>query len=89
MVMAQLTSVTDEVVGFLVSSPTPEQIVAFHASEQAQPRLRTLLEHNQEGVLTEPEKAELDEMSRVEHFFTLIKARAMKMLRDQAVVTAR
>ena len=80
MAAIQLSNVTDEVLDFLVSTPTPEQIIAFHASDKAQERLRLLLEQNRSGDLTEQEKAELEEMSRVDHFFTLIKARAMKML---------
>ncbi len=75
-------NVTDEVLDFLVTGPTPEQIIAFHASERAQEQLRLLLERNQNGTLTEQERAELEEMSRVDHFFTLIKARAMKVLQD-------
>ena len=88
MVLAQPFTITDEVLDFLVSAPAPAQIVAFHASEQAQARLRMLLERNQDGILTEPEKAELDEMSQVEHFFTLIKARAMKVLRDGETIAS-
>jgi hypothetical protein len=79
MATAPLTNITDEVLDFLVSAPTPEQIIAFHASDTAQNRLRVLLDANRDGALTAAEKAELDEMSRVDHFFTLIKARAMKV----------
>jgi hypothetical protein len=83
MVASQRPNITDEVLDFLVSAPTPEQIIAFHASDQSQERLRTLLDRNRNGLLTEQEKAELEEMSRVDHFFTLIKARAMKALKDR------
>ncbi len=81
----QTASITDEVLDFLVSAPTPQQIVAFHASENAQAHLRTLLDNNRNGTLTSEERAELDEMNRVNHFFTLIKARAMKAIKDQDV----
>jgi len=79
----QRINVTDEVLDFLVSGPVPEQIIAFHASEQAQAHLRVLLDRNRDGVLSEQEKAELEEMSRVNHFFTMIKARALKALKDR------
>ncbi len=82
MVAVQLLKITDEVLDFLVAGPMPKQIIAFHASERAQAQLRLLLERNQNGTLTEQEHAELEEMSRVDHFFTLIKARAMKVLQD-------
>jgi hypothetical protein len=83
MATVELASITDEVLDFLVSAPTPEQIIAFHASDSAQERLRTLLDINRNGTLTADEKAELDEMNRVNHFFTLIKARAMKVIKDR------
>lgn len=83
MVASQRSSITDEILDFLVSAPAPEQIIAFHASDQAQEQLRMLLDRNRNGALTEREKAELEEMSRVDHFFTLIKARAMKVLKDR------
>ena len=81
-------NITDEVLTFLVSAPAPEQIVAFHASDQAQAKLRILLDRNRDRLLTEQEKAELEEMSWVDHFFTLIKARAMKVIQDREVITA-
>ena len=88
MVLIRSSTIIDEVLDFLISAPAPAEIVAFHASEQAQARLRTLLEHNRDGSLTDLEKAELNEMNRVDHFFTLIKARAMKRLRDQDTLSA-
>ena len=83
MATVELTNITNEVLDFLVSAPTPEQIIAFHASDDAQNRLRTLLDINRNGTLTAEGKAELDEMNRINHFFTLIKARAMKVLKDR------
>jgi hypothetical protein len=83
MATVQPANITDEVLDFLVSAPTPEQIIAFHASRSTQARLRYLLDGNRDGTLTAQEKAELDEMSRIDHFFTLIKARAMKVLEDR------
>lgn len=79
----QRLTITDEVLDFLISAPAPEQIIAFHASDDAQAQLRMLLDRTRDGLLTETEKVELDEMSQVDHFFTLIKARAMKALKDR------
>ena len=83
MATIQNVNITDEVLSFLVSAPTPEQIITFHASEAAQERLRLLLDGNRNGTLTERERAELDEMNQIDHFFTLIKARAMKVLENR------
>ena len=69
-------SIQDEVLSFLLSAPSPQQILAFRASEAAQQRLRYLLEGNQSGVLSDRERAELEEASQVNHFVLLLKAKA-------------
>ena len=75
-------SIQDEVFGFLLSSPTPQQIIAFHASEVAQQRLRYLLDANRDGVLSDTERAELDEASQINHFVTRLKAKAHQTLQS-------
>lgn len=61
MIAVQYLKITDEVLGFFISAFMPEQLVAFHASNSAQDRLRMLLDINRNGTLTAEEKAELDE----------------------------
>jgi hypothetical protein len=68
--------IQDEVLSFLLSSPTPQQIIAFHASSAAQERLRYLLDGQRNGVLSDAERAELEEASQLNHFVTLLKAKA-------------
>jgi hypothetical protein len=72
--------IQDEVVAFLLAAPTPEQILNFHASPAAQARLQELLAANRAGTLTDDERAELDEASHTNHFFMLIKAKALETL---------
>jgi hypothetical protein len=79
MVVTQ-SPVYQEVFAFLVSSPTPEQIIAFRPSEATQKRVRTLLEANKESRLTAEEQAELDEFEQVEHFVRMLKIHARQML---------
>ena len=55
----QTISIQEEVLTFLLSSPTPQHIVDFHASESAQEHLRYLLETNRQGTLSTKERAEL------------------------------
>lgn len=83
MAATQGTSVWDEVVDFLLTSPTPQQIIDFHASEATQMRVRYLLDKNRNGVLTDAEKAEMEELSRVNHFVILLKARTHQKLLDK------
>ncbi len=70
----------DEILDFLASTPTPEQIVEFHPSERLQLRLRDLLDRNQHGNLKSEEIAELDDFSRMNHLMSMLKIRARKRL---------
>lgn len=76
-------SLLDEVLEFLASTPTPEQIISLRPSEAVQQRMSYLLEQNRNGALAADEKAELDEMLRIDHFVTLLKARARHKLSGQ------
>jgi hypothetical protein len=69
-------SIQEEVLTFLLSSPSPEQVLAFHASDAAQTRLEYLLDGNREGTLSAEERAELDEASQINHFVIRLKAKA-------------
>jgi len=65
-----------EVLDFLVTRPTPQEIIAFKVSAEAQERIRTLLDKNRDGRLTETETAELDLYEQLEHMMILLKAKA-------------
>lgn len=73
-------NIQDEVFGFLLLSPTPQQIIDFHASDAAQQRLRYLLDGNCAGILSDEERAELDEASQINHFIIRLKAKAHQSL---------
>ena len=68
-----------EMIDFLASGPTPEQIVSFKISPAAQARLEELLDKNREDGLTDDEAAELDVYEQVNHVLLLLKARARPM----------
>lgn len=69
-----------EILDFLISGPTPEQILAFKSSPPVQVRLETLLDKNREGNLSEDETLELDMYQELHHFFILLKAHARSVL---------
>ena len=77
-----MTDIQDEVFGFLLSLPTPQQIIAFHASEAAQQRLRYLLDTNRDGILSDAERAELEDALQINRFVTRLKAKAQQTLRN-------
>lgn len=78
------TTIEDEIFDFLLSAPTPEQIIALHASPQAQDRLRELLDKNRNDRLNDAERAELDAALRLEHFVRGLKIRAHEKLAEKA-----
>jgi hypothetical protein len=70
----------NEILDFLASTPTPEQIIAFKTSETLNERLHYLLDQNSEDRITPEERAELDEFLRMGHFMTMLKIRARQRL---------
>ncbi len=75
-------SPTDEVMDFLLSAPTPEQILALRPSAAVQERLRYLLDGNRNATLNDAERAELDMYLQVEHFIRRLKVRAQEKLAE-------
>ena len=63
-----------EVLEFLAQGPTPEEVLAYHASKRAQSRLQRLLALNATGLLGEEEQQELDELQQIEHIIIMLKA---------------
>jgi len=70
----------EEMIDFLASGPTPEQIVAFKVSPSAQARLEELLDKNREDGLADDEVAELDVFEQINFVLLLLKARARPAL---------
>ncbi|NES22487.1 MAG: hypothetical protein F6K41_27110 [Symploca sp. SIO3E6] len=73
-----IPAVYQEVIDFLIKRPTPEEIIAFKVSSQAQTRLELLLEKNRSATISPMELAELDLYEQLEHMMILLKAQAIK-----------
>jgi hypothetical protein len=73
-------SAQDEVYDFLLSQPTPKEILRFQPSAETQEHLHDLLEANRSGTLTAIQKAELDEHIHTGHFVHMLKIRARQAL---------
>lgn len=69
-----------EMIDFLASQPTFEQIIAHKASPSVQKRLEELLDKNREADLNTIEKEEMDAYLLVNHVMILLKARARQAL---------
>lgn len=70
------SSPVDEILDFLLSQPTPEQVIALRASATAQDRLRYLLDGNRSQTLNDAERVELDAYLQLDNLVTRLKARA-------------
>ena len=65
-----------EVLDFLVTRPTSEQLLTFKVSEPSQVRLQTLLQKNRDTNLDLSEIAELNLHEQLDTLMTLLKLRA-------------
>ncbi len=75
-----MLNVFDEVVDFLAAGSTPQEIVSFRPSPEAQARFETLLAGSKAGTLTPEETSEMTHYMEIEHIMRLAKARARKYL---------
>lgn len=78
---ASLTA--QEIIKFLEKNPSPQEVLNFKVSVKSQSRLRNLLSANGERTLTKQEETELDELSKIENIFRMLKLRVAKELKNQ------
>ncbi len=69
---------SDEILDFLISQPTREQIITLRASEAAQERLCYLLDGNRNNSLNGAERAELEATIQLDHLVARLKIRAQR-----------
>ncbi|MBM3239180.1 hypothetical protein FJZ31_23035 [Candidatus Poribacteria bacterium] len=77
------TATATEVIQFLSKAPSPQDVLNYHVSKQAQGRLRRLLALNEAGMLSETEQLELDELQRLEHIVIMLKAQIAAQLKQE------
>ena len=69
-----------EIIEFIAAGTTPEAVVHFRPSSEAQQRVVELIEREREGSLSVDEKAELDHFVELEHILRMAKAKARQIL---------
>jgi len=69
-----------EVIYFLSTTPSAQDLLEYHISERSQQRLQRLLALNQAGILSQTEQLELDELQQIEHIIIMLKAQVAKTL---------
>ena len=73
-----------EIVDFIAAGTTPEAVIDFRPSAEAQQRVADLIEREKADTLSPEEKAELDHFLELEHILRMAKARARQILsRDE------
>jgi hypothetical protein len=76
----QTIKVYDEIIELIARGTTPQSVINFHLSDNAQNRLEDLIYHSKNNELTQEEKQELDSYLILEHIMTLAKAKAHQYL---------
>jgi hypothetical protein len=78
--MSVATPAYFEIIEFIAAGTTPEAVVSFRPSPEAQQRLAELVEREKAGGLSLEEKAELDHFEELEHILRMAKAKARQIL---------
>ena len=69
-----------EIIDFIAAGTTPDAVVHFRPSPEAQQRVAELIEGEKAARLSPEEKAELDHFMELEHILRMAKARARQIL---------
>ena len=72
-----------KLVDLLMTHPTPQQIIAFNATDEENERISYLLERNRNSLLTYEERRELDSFVEAEHLITKAKVNAFVQIKEK------
>jgi hypothetical protein len=76
MATLQPLTFTDDILDFLASTPTLEEIIAFQPTSALEERSHYLHERNRQEALNDLERIEFDDLRRMNHFINQLKIRA-------------
>ena len=69
-----------EIIDFIATGTTPETVIQFRPSSEAERKVTDLIEREKGAGLSPEEKAELDHFMELEHILRMAKARAREIL---------
>jgi hypothetical protein len=69
-----------EIIDFIASGTTPQAVVEYRPSPEAQHHIAELIAREKDGTLSAEEKSELDHFMDLEHILRVAKARARLIL---------
>jgi hypothetical protein len=73
-----------ELIDFVAGGTTPEDVIHFHPSAEAQQRVSELMERERESQLTQEETSELAHFLELEHILRMAKAKARLILANRS-----
>ena len=73
-----------ELVDYVAGGTTPEDVINFHPSAEAQRRVSELIERERESQLTQEETSELAHFLELEHILRMAKAKARLILANRS-----
>ncbi|HRF94715.1 MAG TPA: hypothetical protein PLZ51_05970 [Aggregatilineales bacterium] len=82
MLNAKLPIIYEDFLDFLLEKLSPEDILSFKASSNAQQRADELTELNKSGQINREERAELEQMIEIDLMISVLKASAMVMQKN-------
>jgi hypothetical protein len=77
------TETASEIIRFLSTNPSPQEVLDHQVSDRAQARLRRLLALNEAGLLGEMEQLELDELQQIEHIMIMLKTQTAEQIQQK------
>lgn len=77
-----LSPVYKEIIDFIASGTTPQNLVDFSPSEEAKERVADLIHREKTTGLTSEETAELEHCLQLEHLMRLAKSRARHYIKE-------
>jgi hypothetical protein len=82
MTSAPVQTIFDEIIEFLASSPSAEDLVNYQPSSMLQQRLDVLMDKNRSKGLSSEEQAELDEFLRMNRLMSRVRLKARQRLQS-------
>jgi hypothetical protein len=79
-IAAEILPLYNEFLDYLIEKASPQEILAFKASDAAQDYARTLIERNSAGTITPSERIQLEQMLQFERMMSVLKAKAIAIL---------
>jgi len=80
MEIAYPPAIFSEVLDFMASSPTSQEILDYKPSMEMENRLRDLLTKNEKDALSPQEREELNAFMNLNHFMNMLKIRVREKL---------